>query len=317
MTDPVVVILAPEDDVHARTVAWELERLGVEPLVLSAPTYLLSWSISHHSANDRSCFDVQTEDGRTIGHDQINGMWWRRPGDIMLPDGFEQEKIARFCQTEARALFEGWAYSLGRNCINPLANELAARRKPYQLAKAREAGFLLPPTLITSNPEQVLQFQSMQGDIIYKILSTTPWQFTETRKLFPEDEKHLSALRHAPVIFQKLIDGGPDIRVTVVDDQVFAVEMLADHSEAWLDWRLDAAVITRPHRLPEELTEKIVRYQRCLGLRYGALDFRIDQCGDYIFFEINPAGQYLFAEIHAEHPISRVLAKALLNGPPY
>jgi hypothetical protein len=311
-----VVILAPPEDVHAHTVEWEIRRMGGCPVVLDSAGFPTSWCIQMHASGDNARFVLVTRDGHEVEDDRIAGIWWRRTPDHEIPSQVRDPEHRRFCRSESRALFEGWAYSFGRRVINPLESELAARRKPYQLAVAARMGLTIPKTLCTNDPAAVEEMARDGGKYIYKILTNTPWQFTETRTLGEEEVKQLSSLRVAPVIFQEQIDGVADIRVTMVDDDIFPVELQAHHPEAWLDWRLDLSVEIRQHVLPQDVADKLRQYQAAMGLRYGAYDLRLTSSGEYVFFEVNPAGQYLFAEIHADVPISRSLAQALLSGAP-
>jgi len=291
--------------------------MGGRALVLDAAGFPASWRIQLHvSSGQKPQYVVITSEGIRVPDNEVAGVWWRRPKDHEIPDAVQDANHRAFCRAESRALFEGWAYSLGRKVINPLEKELAARKKPYQLAVASRLGLALPKTLVTNDPSGVEEMTAAGGNYIYKILTNTPWQFTETRALGSAETKQLSLLRVAPVIFQERIDGGPDIRVTIVDDEVFPVELQASHPEAWLDWRMDLAVEIRPHVLPPQVAQKLVDFERAMGLRYGALDLRLSASGEYVFFEVNPAGQYLFAEIYGAVPISRRLAWALLAGPP-
>jgi MvdD pre-ATP grasp domain len=291
--------------------------MGGRALILDSAKFPACWQIQLHVApGELPYYLINTAEGDCIHSDQLAGAWWRRPNDHEIPSGVTDKQHRRFCRAESRALLEGWAYGLGRRLINPLEKEFAARRKPYQLEVASRIGLVTPTTNVTNDPSAVAEMAAAGHPCIYKILTNTPWQFTETRPLGDAEMQNLDSLQTAPVIFQTRIDGGPDVRVTIVDDEVFAVELRASHPEAWLDWRLDMAVDVRPHDLPPDISQRLVNYQRALGLRYGALDLRLDESGQYVFFEVNPGGQYLFAEIHGDAPISRRLAEALLQGPP-
>jgi hypothetical protein len=122
----------------------------------------------------------------------------------------------------------------------------------------------------------------------------------------------LDLLNTGPSIFQQAILGGFDIRVTVVDELIFAAELSAGHPDAKFDWRLDPQVKTRLHQLPQDVETCLRLLHLDLGLRYGAYDFRCDDRGDYYFLEVNVGGQYLWVETDTGQPISRAIANALL-----
>jgi hypothetical protein len=316
MTGPrTAIIIAPPDDLHAQTVAWEIGRLGGRAIILDTAEFPAGWQLSMSpGAQDGSEFSITTPDGVNINAGSVSGLWLRRRNAPTVPPDIAGTEHRTFCEAEARALLDGWLYALGRRAINPLQAEMACRRKPYQLELAVANGLKIPKTLVTNDAAAAAAFAAECGSgRIYKILTNTPWQFTETRPLGPEEVRELDLLRFAPVIFQERIVGGPDVRITIVDDQIFSAEMLPNHSEAVLDWRMDLAVEIRPHQLPAPVAAQLASFHRGSGLRYGAYDLRRDASGDYVFFEVNPGGQFLFVEIHTALPISRAIARGLLG----
>jgi len=314
VTSPVVIILAPPDDVHARTVGWEIEQRGGQAVILDTADFPTQWRLSlpAHPSPD---FTLTLADGRRIDGDHVTGLWWRRVSAHRIPDEVADRKHREFCRDEARALLDGWAYALGGRVMNPLAAELAARRKPYQLVMAARMKLDVPATCVTNDPADATTFNNDLPDgTIYKALTGTSFQFTETRAMGEAERKTFDLLRLAPVIFQQRIDGRPDVRVTIVDDEVFAAQLNPKHPEAQLDWRLDMTVEAQPHDLPRDVTDRLRDYHRAMGLRYGAYDLRRDVGGRYVFFEVNPGGQFLFVEIHAGAGISAAIAESLLGG---
>jgi len=314
LSSAVVIILAPQNDVHARTVGWEIEQRGGRAVILDTADFPTQWRLTL-SATPSPDFTLTLADGHRIDGDNVTGLWWRRVSAHLIPDEVADHKHREFCRDEARALLDGWAYALGNRVMNPLAAELAARRKPYQLVMAARMKLDVPATCVTNDPADAAAFDSEWPDgAIYKVLTGTSFQFTETRAMGDTERKTFDLLRLAPVIFQQRIGGGPDVRVTIVDGQVFAAELNPKHPEAQLDWRLDMTVEAQPHDLPGGIAERLSAFQRAMGLRYGAYDLRRDASGRYVFFEVNPGGQFLFVEIHARHRISAAVAEALLGG---
>lgn len=315
-----ILIFALPEDVHARSVARDaVQALGCRVIVLDAAGYPSSWSLSQSfGSSGRSRFSL-THGGETISDEMLAGVWWRRPRDHEISGAVVDGEVRRFCGQEARSAFRGWLISLGARVINPPASEAAASYKPYQLEMAAREGLRVPETLVTNDPVEVGRLSRSLGEpVVFKILTNTTWQFAETRELKSEHEPLLSGLRHAPAIFQRLVPG-LDIRVTIVDRKAFSVAITANHPGARLDWRLDGAARCEPHRLPADVEAALMRLVASLGLRYGAVDLRLADDGEYYFLEINPSGQFLFCDIHAGQKISLALAEALAaeTGPEY
>jgi hypothetical protein len=313
--DRIAIIIASPDDIHAQTVAWEVGRLGGRAVILDTAEFPAGWRLSMSAGGPNSPqFSVTTSDGLEIEDSRLRGLWLRRRNAPVVPAEITNADHRSFCEDESRALLDGWLYALGRRAINPLQAERTYRPKPYQLDMAVTSGLKIPKTLVTNDAAAAAAFaEGCESGGIYKILTNTPWQFTETRPLGPEQVRDLGLLKFAPVIFQERIEGGPDVRITIVDDQIFSAEMRPHHPEADLDWRMDLAVETLPHDLPGPVASKLIDYHRRSGLRYGAYDLRRDACGEYVFFEVNPGGQFLFVEIHTGLPISRAIARGLLG----
>jgi glutathione synthase/RimK-type ligase-like ATP-grasp enzyme len=108
-----------------------------------------------------------------------------------------------------------------------------------------------------------------------------------------------------------------EIRVTVVDERVFAAEI---HSQVprptQHDWRRYDPFSTpvHPHPLPAAEAERCARLLRRLGLRYGAIDLVLTPEGQYVFLELNSNGQYLWVERRTRLPISEAIAELLRRG---
>jgi glutathione synthase/RimK-type ligase-like ATP-grasp enzyme len=146
--------------------------------------------------------------------------------------------------------------------------------------------------------------------VIYKPFLQTVHAWRETRVLRPAEEVLAEAVRLAPVIFQRYLPAGVDLRITAVGDRLFAAEAV-NAGEYKIDVRFNTAVTYRPHRLPEDVASKLLALQRRLGLEYGAIDMRRTPEGEYVFFEVNPAGQFLYVEEPAGLPIAAALAARL------
>lgn len=314
--DKVVIIIAKPSDIHAFSVATELwASFRSQALILDSAEYPNTWRVTMaYQGNSDLIWTVRGREWK-VKNEQLAGVWWRRPYRHRIAPEIKERKVRRFCEDEARAVFQGWLHALGSRVINPLAAEYAANRKPFQLLKAKEVGLRVPDTVITNDPQDARRFlEGLDRPAIFKVLTGPSWQIAETRRFTDEHFQYFENLRYAPVIFQELIEAQCDIRATVIDQTVFAVSVRPNHPGAQLDWRLDLASEIQPHKLPPETEIALVDLLRSLGLRFGAIDIRLTPQNDYVFLEVNPSGQFLFCEIDAGQPISRTLAASLLKG---
>lgn len=65
------------------------------------------------------------------------------------------------------------------------------------------------------------------------------------------------------------------------------------------------------YQLPEAMADRCIALTRKLGLRFGAIDFVLDQEGQLWFLEINPNGQWGWIETRTGHPIAAAIVSEL------
>jgi glutathione synthase/RimK-type ligase-like ATP-grasp enzyme len=304
----ILVISAPEDP-HAQAVLAELGRLGRPARLLNLADFPMNMSLSARFDNNGAHhFALGFAGGERLPLETVTAVWWRRPQPFGLPAALSEPAHRQFAASEASTAFQGTWLSTEALWINDPVRDAAAAHKPWQLKLAKQAGLTLPETLITNDPTEARDFwRRYPGQVIYKpfLQSFSAWR--ETRVLRPAEEALAETVRLAPVIFQRYVPAGIDLRITVIGDRLFAAEA-QNAGEYEADVRFNTAVAYRPHTLPDEVAAKLLDLQRRLGLEYGAIDMRRTPEGEYVFFEVNPAGQFLYIEQLAGLPITAALA---------
>lgn len=175
-----------------------------------------------------------------------------------------------------------------------------AESKPYQLFLAKEIGFHIPPTVVTNDVSELPEFSSEQ--IILKSLDTALFfkdsdcYFTYTIATTATDLAALDA-SSAPMIVQKELQGKSDVRVTVVGNEVFAVEILSNGVGIDGDWRtipresLEYVSIKLPSKVEYACRQLMIQ----LDLTFGAID--LIRANDVFYFvEINPTGEWAWLQ---------------------
>ncbi len=260
----------------------------------------------------------------SIDLSDVDCVWYRRPGlsnadAAMRPwlAGIEAE-----CDDFVRDL---WSTLDSRFVPGRPLVIRQAQMKMSQLRVAGTLGFALPPTLVTNDPAEMLDFyRRHDGRVISKQagfslllgLPTKTYRFTEL--VSHRDLARAESLRYCPVIFQAYVPKAFELRITVVDRRVFAAEIdsQATHHTR-IDWRRYDHYHTtyRPHALPAEVERRCLALVARLGLAYGAIDMIVTPEGEYVFLEINPNGQYLWVEHKSGLPITDALCDLLIDGP--
>ena len=205
---------------------------------------------------------------------------------------------------------------------NPYAIQ-RAENKMLQLQIAKECGVAIPETLVTTNEGEAWAFLRQHERIIVKpVAKEIVWEDDETPLMFFTsrirfgDEVHFKGLDRCPVILQNELQRQCDLRVAVVDNQVFAASIIPKGpARGIVDWRtcgVDSLDIGS-HDLPKKVQDQCIAIIKNLGIRFGALDLILGTDGQYYFLENNATGAWATYARRANLPVAQALAKALDN----
>jgi len=315
----VIGIIASEEDVHAQGVVARLAELGSAAVFLDTAAVPSRVRITSRHSNRTPWAATWVEgDGGASGGGAVDltalrAVWWRRPLPHVLHTDLVSEVDRRFSYAEVDAAVRGLWSCTDATWVNDPDRDLAASRKLWQLKVAASLGLRIPRTCATTDPDEARAFLAGEdGGAIFKPFGGMEDAWAETRLVQPSDLDLLDQVRLAPVIFQELIPGGIDIRVTVVGRDVHAAEIRAGESSYPYDFRMDTAnAPIVPTTLPDAVLDRLHALMDHFGLLYGAIDLRRAPDGDHVFLEINPAGQWLFVELATGQPITASLAALL------
>jgi hypothetical protein len=257
-------------------------------------------------------------------------IWLRRPGGPVLPEDMHPgDRQVAVWQSEnfLVGVFAFLDRGAGSFWVNPLATDPTAQHKPHQLRSAVRAGLIIPPTLISNDPDEIRAFLREQGGVAaHKLLRTASWTSKEgdrehvyaaytvpvREEQLPEDD----VLRLCPAIFQPFLQKSFEIRVTCLGDFCVAARINSQTDErAAMDWRLGQFYVgMEPYDLPPEVADGCRRILRDLGLVHASIDFVVTPEGEHVFLEVNPQGQFLFLESRAGLPLLDMFSEFLAAG---
>ncbi|MGW7128864.1 ATP-grasp ribosomal peptide maturase [Streptomyces bobili] len=311
MSDPrPVLVVTSLHDPTADVVVRELHDRDVPVVRLDSGDFPASLSveaeITRHGVRGRLSTPSRTAD--LAG---IRSLYYRRPTGFVFPHLTEQD--ARFAVTQARYGLGGVLASLpGCLYVNHPHRIGDAEFKPSGLAAAVEAGFRVPPTLITSSPGAAKAFVKQHGPVIYKPLHNPVYRVdgvssvVEVAEVSAEDiDESVAGTAH---LFQQRVPKTADVRVTVIGSHVFCVRIDSD----LLDWRTNYNRLTyTPVESPPGIEQAIHHYLNRFGLVFGAFDFCVTEDGQWWFLECNPSGQWYWLEPETGLPMCAALADLL------
>ncbi|MER7820237.1 ATP-grasp ribosomal peptide maturase [Streptomyces sp. NPDC096153] len=314
MSVPVVLVLTGAHDITADLVVAELNRRNV-PVFRCDPGDLPRFLT----------FDAQlTEEwqgglklpNREVSLAEIGCVYYRRPGNPEYPE-FHSEAERRWAQLEVRKGFYGVIRCLPNWLNHPHAVE-GAEYKPIQLRAAVECGIKVPSSLITNCPEKAQKFAANHGKVVYKSLGVPTFREGNeigsiyTRLIDPAEID--DSLRLTLHLFQEWVPKSYEVRLTVVDDKFFAARIDTDSAEARIDWRSDYDSLRYTAiGVPADVRASISKLMAKLDLRFSALDFIVDEDGQWVLVDVNPNGQWSWIEAVAL-PIASAICDSLTSS---
>ncbi|MFJ5218745.1 ATP-grasp ribosomal peptide maturase [Streptomyces sp. NPDC088354] len=310
MNDGPVLVVTNVDDPTSDLVVNELHGRGVPVVRFDSGDFPATLSVAATIDHEGITGTLSTPT-RTADLSRARSLYYRRPSGFTFPHLDEQ--TARFATMQARYGLGGVLASLpGCRYVNHPHHIGDAEFKPSGLAAAVDAGFLIPPTLITSEPDAARAFVKRHGPAIYKPLSTPLYLVdgvsctVKVDDVTPEDiDERVAGTVH---LFQQRIDKVADVRVTVIGRQVYCVRIDSD----LLDWRTDYSRLAYTVVQPSAgVTEALYRYLDRFGLVFGAFDIAVGRDGTWWFLECNPSGQWAWLEPETGLPMVAAMADLL------
>jgi len=251
--------------------------------------------------------------GGTLRLEDVGAVYTRLMDDRILPE-LQDEPSDSPARIACRALHDTlyrWMEITPARVVNRASAMASNGSKPFQAQLIARAGFAIPETLVTNDPELVRAFFAQRGRVVYKSVSGSR---SVVQELTWEDFDRIEDIRWCPVQFQAYVPG-VDVRVHVVGQRIFATRVSSDAT----DYRYAGVGGGRPARLEETTlddgtAERCVEVTRELGLRFSGIDLRLTPQGEAVCFEVNPSPAYAYYESHTGQPIAAAVARHLAGA---
>lgn len=297
-----IVIAGTPSEPPVRLVREAAEAVGT-PVLMLDETAAESWHLTTWGDADGVHATVHGPEGE-VDLASATGIYVRltaprQHGRVI--DALESARAAA-----AVGLLAAWADVAEIRVANRPASMASNLSKPYQASLIRAHGFHVPHTLVSNDPDAVRTFWRRHGRVIFK---STSGVRSIVHELTPERARTLDRVRHLPTQFQQLLEG-TNVRVHVIGDDVFPVEITSDN----IDYRYreggEASGMT-PTELPDELRQRCLDLSRALDLPLAGIDLFRDDDGQWWCFEVNPSPAYSCFEEPTGLPMSAALARWL------
>lgn len=299
-----VLIISTEnmESTSAEVMDWldyqqaDYRRINGEDLQSAAMAY---------SPNDEQSFWMVN--GERIDLENIKTVWLRRLGNSILPkinDPIEPELhdvLRNHARKEIRAMKYGALFQLADKRWLSDPSQLTIN-KLFALKKAKEAGFIIPETMVTTDKKTLLQFIKNQDRAIIKSLDATfshfdgkHWIVQYTNEIKDTFAQELPET-FFPTLVQSYIEKEYELRIFYLDKKCYSMAIFSQRNQQTsVDFRqYDWATPNRtvPFTLPEAIAEKVHAFMQLVNLETGSLDLIKTPEGDYVFLEVNPVGQF-------------------------
>ena len=245
----------------------------------------------------------------TINSNTTLSIYYRKP---TFPDTSDfAPEYRRIINSDILAIIDGLANSFSGVVLTKPYLLRQAENKIFQLIYAKRHSILMPKSFIGNNDHwKCINDQRIIKPIsVGKIETSSGIAIIQTNLMHENDSYDSPEL--TPVYIQEYIKKSFEVRITVVDDDFFAVKIVSDNM---IDWRAGNNNQYEIIDIPIEIKKCIKMMMKDFQLRFGAIDYIVDVDGKWYFLEINPNGQWQWLECILGLSISDSIMNMLLGG---
>ena len=193
------------------------------------------------------------------------------------------------------------------------------------LVKAEQIGMTIPPTLVSGNKKEIIDFfKKHNNNIITKSLYNIIYRETAAKeaffiKCYTQNVNDITKLPDSffPTLFQKNIDKRYELRIFYLDGKCYSSAILSqqdpDSQQDFRNTDRDNPNRVVPYNLSTKLKSQIINLMNTIGLNTGSIDIMVGLDGIPYFLEVNPIGQYGWINSYCNFGISDALAKKMIQ----
>ena len=248
--------------------------------------------------------------GVIVEKSSIHSIYYRKP---ILPDLSKYDvNYHGMIAKDIISLINGIVDSFDGKVLTKPCILRKTENKTFQLLYALNEGIQIPQSYIGNHETQALSYVKDCKSIIKpltvgKIKKCNEIEIYQTSYI----EKLEDNIGLTPVYIQSYEEKQYEVRLTFVNDEVFAVRI---DSEDKLDWRKNYDRIKYSAiECPSRIKKTCLKLLNDFDLKFGAFDFIVNKQDEWVFLEINPNGQWLWLENAVNMPISQHIVEYLLD----
>ena len=289
-------------------VAEALRKIGVPPVLLNQREFAQS-RVEFSFANGGVTGRLEIGNA-AFRLEDFQGVYLRLMDHRSLPE-LKDEPEDSSLRAYASSLHESltlWTELSAARVVNRHSVMASNGSKPFQAQLIRRYGFEVPETLITNDPDAVLEFQRQCGRVIFKSISGVR---SIVHTLDEKDHERLNLIRWCPTQFQEFIEG-EDVRVHVVGSRLFATRIRSSAVDyRYAQQQVGQSAELEEFELPDTVAERCLSLAAGLKLPFAGIDLRFRPDGRVYCFEVNPSPGFSYYEANTGQPISLAVARYL------
>lgn len=314
-----VLVISNKSDLTSDFVIKRLKERNIEFYRFNTEELTKTCSISL-DFNLNKFFLTDLISNRQFNLKEFSSVYFRRPELPSLNSKELSDGESSFLKSEISYTLEG-VYKILKDAywVSPIYAIREAENKIFQLELAKSIGFTIPDSIVTNSFEDSISFYKRNnGNCIIKPIKSgliedecnSKVVFTNILKNKPISKKQIKI---SPNFFQSHIQKIGDVRVTIVGKKAFTTLIHSqENTQTQVDWRKGENTLKHTKiKLPIEILRKCTKLLSLLNLRFGAIDFILDEQNNFIFLEINPNGQWAWIEKQTGYEISNEIVNLL------
>lgn len=326
-----ILVITNKEDVHPTPVINILNKRNIPVFRLNTESLLTDYDFCWWSDCDKTSFFITNrKTGLRLDGEELTTVWDRRPerpSELLIKgtDAIDKHNIE-----EAAGFLRFLRSNIAdKPSLGSIKFDGLACSKMEQIRIAQIVGLNVPSTCFSNRQKDIVAMAEQYDELVLKPI--------ESNGIFAEDENHeyvfytqkvlsetilnapLEAFTQTVSFVQNYIPKAFELRVTIVAGKVFTCKIESQHlaeDKGKVDWRQgsEKGLKYAPFFLPEDISQKCLRFLCLIKLNFGAFDFIVTPSGEYVFLECNPNGQWLWIELETGLKISEAIADALETG---
>lgn len=299
-----ILILSNATDAHAAHIYNALTEAGATVNYLDTSLFPKQLRISWQPEQQLGYLTLPT--GEELNIQDIHSVYWRNFSGVYIPE-FKDSYQKKLAYNDSMSTLRTFMQACPAKWVNSWEAFQFHKEKPLQLSTAKQIGATIPATLITNNPNQVIEFCQTYKKAIFKpVYGGAHTQFITEAHLEPQRLNLTLSL--SPVTIQEYIPG-TNIRTYAIADSVYSAEIRSSS----VDFREDLDAELIPIELPESIQKQSLAIAKAFMLEWTAIDWRVKPTGEYVFLEANPSPMFVHFERQTGFPITEKLVNLLMN----